>query len=78
MRGYFTAKPSGFDKERIYELADGEELITVYIEPMRGTYMGRPLFKVWYKQEDVLVCDAETLRSAGLRHVSYPEAKEAV
>ena len=62
--------------------------ITIYVEPKMDTYMGVPLFSVWYKGSILFIMGGRTLLRHGLReaayphaddrHVSYPEAKEAV
>ena len=77
MRGYYTLNTENLDKEHTLWLSDGDEQITVYIEPMRNTYMGRPQVEVWYKDRAIMLCDEATLRDAGLQRISYMEAKGA-
>jgi hypothetical protein len=75
MRGYYTLSTENLTNSKIIEALDLRDRvakqITVYIEQMMNTYMGVPLFKVWYKQEPLMVSDTDHLLKHGVREAPY-------
>jgi len=46
----------------------------VYVEATSDTYMGIPLFHVYYRSERVATCDETTLRKHNAEGIRYEEA----
>jgi hypothetical protein len=47
----------------------------VYVEAARDTYMGIPLFHVYYEGERVVTCDEAALRKHNVASIRYEEAR---